>query len=74
MAYVTLAEAARRCGTTRQLLRRRINRGEIATFTDPVDERLTLVRVGDLDRLRQPQPIAPRGRAPGPVGAGDVVA
>ena len=63
--YLTLTAAARRIGTTRILLRRRVARGDIATFEDPLDDRKKLVRVSDLDRLRQPRPIHPAPVAPG---------
>src|SRR5688572_2096710 len=61
--YLSMTEAARRIGTSRIVLRRRVNREGISVFTDPLDDRRRLVRVADVDRLRQPQPIRPEAAA-----------
>ncbi len=37
-------------------LRRRVRRGEIATFENPLDERAMLFRVSDLQELARPRP------------------
>lgn len=49
-------EAAQRYGTTPQTLRRRVLRGQLQTFVDPLDERRRLIRVADLEAMRRPRP------------------
>jgi len=67
--FVTMSEASRRVGSSRNSIRRRVNRGEIPVFADPLDDRRRLVRVADVDRLREPRPIRPA-----PIGPGDAAA
>ena len=64
--YVPLGEAQRRLGVSLPLLRRRVLAGELPVFVDGRDRRLRLVRVEDLERLRQQRPIAlgPGGTPP----------
>ncbi len=53
---VTSGEAARRLGVTPPTLRKRIRRGDIEVFIDPLNDRKRLVRVSDLEPLRHPRP------------------
>ena len=55
--FLSLSEAAKRVDVSRMSLRRRVNRGELDVFEDPLDGRKRLVRTADLDRLRQPRPV-----------------
>ncbi len=54
--FVGHREASRRLGVSMPTLRQRVRRGDLATFVDPLDERRKLLRVQDLDALRQPRP------------------
>lgn len=58
---VTTAEALRRTGITGPTLRKRIRRGDIAVYRDPLDDRLRLISVSDLDALLSPRPIEKHG-------------
>jgi transposase len=60
---VTCREAARRLGVSAPTLRKRIRRGDLATFVNPLNDRTKLVRVDDLETLRQPQPARPKETA-----------
>lgn len=57
---VTTAEAVRRTGVTPATLRTRVRRGDIAVYRDPLDDRLRLLRVEDLDALLSPRPVGSR--------------
>jgi len=67
--FVSMTEAAKLAGTSRIVLRQRVRRGELQTFRHPLDDRVRLIKVGDLDRLRQPRPVklaaGSTGDAPG---------
>lgn len=54
---VTCGEAARRLGVSPPTLRKRIRRGDVATFRDPMNDRIKLLRVEDLEAMRIPRPI-----------------
>jgi hypothetical protein len=69
MEYLTLSEAAKRAGSSRIALRRRVVRGELEVFADPLDYRKKLVRAADIERLREPRPIRIT-----PLGPGDAAA
>ena len=56
-------EAAKRLGVSPVTLRRRVNRGELEVFTDPLDDRRKLLRVQDLEILRQPRATQARAKA-----------
>jgi hypothetical protein len=58
--FVGHREASRRLGVSMPTLRQRVRRGELTTFVDPLDERRKLLRVADLETLRQPRPAHPR--------------
>lgn len=53
-------EAAKRYGVTPHTLRRRVLRGQLQTFVDPLDERRRLIRVRDLEEMRIPRPVVAR--------------
>jgi len=53
---VTCKEAALRLGVTPPTLRKRVRRGELEVFRSPLDDRLRLIRVTDLEPLRHPRP------------------
>jgi excisionase family DNA binding protein len=54
---VTCGEAARRLNVSPPTLRKRIRRGELEVFIDPLNDRKRLVRVTDLEPLRHPRPV-----------------
>ncbi len=56
--FIGFGSAARHLGISEPALRRRVARGEVATWRDPLDDRRRLVRVRDLEALRSPRPIA----------------
>ena len=53
---VTCGEAARQLNVSPPTLRKRIRRGELEVFIDPLNDRKRLVRVTDLEPLRHPRP------------------
>ena len=57
--FLPFGSAAGRLQVSVELLRRRVKAGELATFSDPLDSRKRLVRIVDVDRMRQPRPIRP---------------
>lgn len=54
---VTYGEAAQRLGVSLPTLRKRIRRGEVETFRDPMNDRIKLVRVEDVEAMQVPRPI-----------------
>lgn len=54
---VTYGEAAQRLGVSPPTLRKRIRRGEVETFRDPMNDRIKLVRVEDVEAMQVPRPI-----------------
>jgi hypothetical protein len=54
---VTFGEATRRLGVSPAMLRKRIRRGDLEVFVDPLNDRTKLVRVTDLEPLRRPRPV-----------------
>ncbi len=59
--YLSLTEAARRLGVSEPVLRRRVLRGELPTFTNPADLRSRLIKAADVERYAVPQPVIPVG-------------
>ena len=58
-AFVTAA-AAREClGVDSHGLRRRVARGWLTEYLDPLDLRVRLFDVAELEALRAPRPMAP---------------
>ena len=60
--FVGVVSAAQALGIHYRTLRRRIERGEIEVFRDPLNDRKRLIRTTDLARLRIPQPAQPARR------------
>jgi hypothetical protein len=61
---VTFGEAVRRLGVSPPTLRKRICRGDLGVFRDPLNDRTKLIRVRDLEELMRPQPVRSREVAP----------
>ncbi len=61
--YVSIKEAARKLGCSPPTVDRLIAAGELVAFRPPTDLRRRLVRVGDLEALKLPRPIAGGGVA-----------
>jgi hypothetical protein len=59
---VTCGEAARLLGVSPPTLRKRIRRGDVEMFRDPMNDRIKLLRVEDLEAMRTPQPLGNRSR------------
>ncbi len=56
--FVGSRQAASLLNCAPHTLRRRIVRGEVQTFIDPMDSRRKLIRVTDLEPLRRPRPAS----------------
>jgi hypothetical protein len=56
--FVNQRQAYERFGIAPMTLRRRVRRGEIATYEAPLDRRVQLYRVRDLETLQQPRPLS----------------
>jgi hypothetical protein len=48
--FVNIGEAARRLGTSEPAIRRRIQRGDLKAYAHPLDMRMKLLKIADLDR------------------------
>lgn len=57
---VTHGEGARRVGVAPATLRKAVRRGELQVFRDPLNARVKLLKVTDLDALLTPQPVESR--------------
>ncbi len=57
--YLSLTEAARRLGISEPALRRRVDRGQLAVYSNPIDLRSRLIKTADLERYTVPQPVMP---------------
>ena len=55
--YVTLQEAAEILGVSRFRMARLAADEELPVFTRPADRRVKLFKRGDVERLREPQPL-----------------
>ncbi len=55
--FLPITEAARKAQVSRITMRRALANSGIETFRDPLDRRLRLIRVQDLNALRTPRPI-----------------
>jgi hypothetical protein len=60
---IPMTEAARRYGTSLERLRRSIARGDLTPYVKPLDDRTKLLRVSELEALRQPRPASPAREA-----------
>jgi excisionase family DNA binding protein len=57
--YLTLTEAARRLGTSRWSLYRRVDEGALTVYQSPANRRVKLVKRTDVERLLTPVPATP---------------
>ena len=53
--YLNLTEAKEYLGISKPTMWRLVKNGTIASFNDPVNKRIKLVRRDDLDKFRQPR-------------------
>ena len=60
--YLTLRQAQERLGVSKTKAWQLVRDGSLPVHADPRDRRVKLVRVEDVERLLQPQPMASRGR------------
>jgi DNA-binding MurR/RpiR family transcriptional regulator len=61
--YLTIAEARERLGVSKMTMLRLMKRFNVATYSDPRDARVKLIKVGDVERLMQPIPTPEAGKA-----------
>jgi len=61
--YVTMAEAQRILGISRQKIWRMVKDGELAAYQDPKDKRKKLVRRNDIDEVGRVRPLDRRRKA-----------
>jgi hypothetical protein len=54
---ISQREASRRYGMTPYTIGRRVRRGELQTYLNPMDDRVKLVRASDVEALMEPRPI-----------------
>jgi hypothetical protein len=54
--FISGREVAKRYGIALLTLRRRVERGDLRAFKHPLDDRMRLYRVADIERLLQPVP------------------
>ena len=66
--YVNMSEAAERLGMSYPAFRRRVESGDVATFTNPWDRRGRLVLIRDLEAYAVPKPAAARRGHAGGIG------
>jgi hypothetical protein len=53
--HIGFNEASRRFGVSLEVLRRRVQRGELTLYRDPLDDRRKLLKVRDLEAMRRPR-------------------
>jgi hypothetical protein len=63
---ISQREASRQFGVNPKTLARRVRRGQLPTFLNPLDDRMRLVRVTDMEALKRPRQIVvtPAGSSP----------
>ena len=61
--FIGSRRAAALLGVAPMTLRRRIRRGEVPVFEDPLDARRRLIRMADLEPLRTIRPAQPTDAA-----------
>ena len=54
--YLTMAQAQERLGISKPTLQRMVRAGRLATYADPRNRRVRLVKADDVERLTQPVP------------------
>ncbi len=57
---IRIGEAARRAGCSQPTLRRLVRSGQIPAYINPLDRRLVLVRVADVESLSAPRRFDPK--------------
>ncbi len=57
-------KAAKRLGIAPTTLRMAIQRGELPAFRQPLDRRIRLVRIADVDALVNARPVEEKGATP----------
>ena len=60
--FLNLRQASRKLGLSEPALRSRIRSGEIQTFRDPLNKRVKLIALSDLDSYATPHPLEPPRR------------
>ena len=61
--YVTMTEAQAILGVSRFKIWQLVKDGRLPTFQSELDRRQKLIRRNDLDALREPRELEPRGKA-----------
>lgn len=56
--YLTMAQAEKRLSVSKATLQKIVRAGQLASFRDPRNKRVRLVKVDDVDRLTQPVPAS----------------
>ena len=59
--YLTIAEARRRLGVSKMTMAKMLRRAGVATYRDPRDARVKLLKIEDVDGMMRPRP-AEEGR------------
>ena len=54
--FLTMAQAQAQLGVSKATLNRMVRAGKLATFEDPRNGRVRLVRAAEVDQLAQPRP------------------
>jgi hypothetical protein len=61
--FVTMGEAQRRLGVSKVTIIKIVREAGLATFRDPRNKRVRLLRIEDVERLEQPIPETDEGKA-----------
>jgi len=61
--FIGCTDAVQRYDIDHRTLRRRIHRGDLEVYRDPLDDRRKLLKVSDIERLATPKPLPRRERA-----------
>ena len=59
---ITLGEAQKRLGTSKNTMARLVKEGHLTVFYNALDRRQKLVDAAQVERLRRPQPGDPEGK------------
>ena len=60
--YITVGEAMRRLGTSKNTIARLIREGRLRVFGDPLDRRRKMVEAAEVEKLRGPTRLEPEGK------------
>jgi len=58
--FIGFNAAQRRFGMSLDTLRRRVARGELTLYRAPLDDRMKLLKISDLEQLKVPRQVAGR--------------